>query len=333
MRTSFRTSWSGVAATLACLAAGHAQAQYAYGSDVSWTDQEEASGYTFKSAAGVKTDPFVLLKGLGINAVRLRVWVNPTGGWNNGADDLYMAKRAIAQGQRVLIDFHYSDSWADPGTQTIPAQWTDHSLSALETQVYNHTYSILNYLKSNGVTVSWVQVGNEINSGMLWPTGKVSGTTGFANLAGLINSGYSAAKAVFPSAPVIVHLANGYDDATFRWFFDNLKAQGGKWDVIGMSHYPSTGNWSTLNPEIGTTMADVASRYGSSVMVCETGLPWDSAATAQSMITDLIGRNKSLGSKGLGVFYWEPEAYPGWQNYTLGAVNASGQFTAAMNAF
>jgi arabinogalactan endo-1,4-beta-galactosidase len=333
MRSIFRKLAAAALASLACLAVTSAQAQYAYGSDVSWTDQEESSGYTFKSAAGVKTDPFVLLKGLGINAVRLRVWVNPTGGWNNGADDLYMAKRAAAQGQRILVDFHYSDTWADPAHQTIPGQWTDHSLSALETQVYNHTYSILNYLKSNGISVSWVQVGNEINSGMLWPTGKVSGTTGFGNLAGLINSGYNATKAIFPSASVIVHLANGYDDATFRWFFDNLKSQGGKWDVIGMSHYPSASNWSTLNPEAGSTMADVASRYGSAVMVCETGMPWDNASASESMLSDIINRNKALGSKGLGVFYWEPEAYPGWQGYTLGAVNASGQFTAAMNAF
>ena len=89
MRSSFHNALRAVITACVCLAAASSQAQYAYGSDVSWTDQEESSGYTFKSAAGVKTDPFVLLKGLGINAIRLRVWVNPTGGWNNGADDLY----------------------------------------------------------------------------------------------------------------------------------------------------------------------------------------------------------------------------------------------------
>lgn len=319
-----------LAAMLMLASVGRANAQYAYGSDVSWVDQEESSGYVFRNSSGTQTDPFTLLQGYGINAIRLRVWVNPSGGWCNGADTLYKAKRAAALGQRILIDFHYSDTWADPGHQTIPAAWTDHSLSALETDVYNHTWGILNYLKSNGITVTWVQVGNEINSGMLWPTGS---TSSFSNLAGLINSGYSAVKSVYPNASVIIHLANGYDDATFRWFFDNLKSAGGKWDIIGMSHYPTTSNWTTLNSQAGSTMSDMVSRYGKPVMVTETGMSWDQASTAKSMISDLINRNKALGSYGLGVFYWEPEAYPSWQGYTEGAVNNSGQFTAAMTAF
>ena len=120
-----------VACALPIAAPKTAQAQtWAGGSDVSWVDQEESSGKKFYNSSGTQTDPFVLLKNLSINAIRLRVWVNPSGGWNNGADTLYMAKRAIAQGQRVMIDFHYSDSWADPGKQTIPAAWTDHSLAA-----------------------------------------------------------------------------------------------------------------------------------------------------------------------------------------------------------
>ena len=320
------------AALVACALpiAAHAQT-WAGGSDVSWVDQEESSGYKFYNGSGVQTDPFTLLKNLSINAIRLRVWVNPSGGWNNGADTLYMAKRAIAQGQRVMIDFHYSDSWADPGKQTIPAAWTDHSLAALQSKVYSHTYDILNYLKSNGVTVTWVQVGNEINSGLLWPTGS---TSSFSNLAALTNQGYAATKAVFPSAQVIIHLANAYDDADFRWFFDNFKAAGGKWDITGMSHYPTTSNWSTLNAQAGTTMNDVASRYAKPVMIVEVGMDYSQAATAKSMVADIIARNKAVpSSRGLGVFYWEPEAYPGWQGYTLGALTSAGKFTAAMDPF
>ncbi len=117
-------------------------------------------------------DPFVLFKGKNVNSIRLRVRINPAGGWNNGADVLNEARRAIAQGQRVMIDFHYSATWADPAHQTKPAAWASHSVALLESDIYSHTKGILDYLKANGVTVTCVQVGNEINSGMLWPTGR-----------------------------------------------------------------------------------------------------------------------------------------------------------------
>ena len=126
---------------------------------------------------------------------------------------------------------------------------------------------------------------------------------------------------------------NGDDDATFRWFFDNLKTAGGKWDVTGMSHYPAVSGWQTTNNQAYATMQDVVSRYGKPVVVCELGMSWNQAATAHSMLSDLVSRTQALGSNGLGVFYWEPEAYPNWQGYTLGAVNANGQFTEALSAF
>lgn len=331
MRQTYRRwSRSCVAAVLAFAAPASAQ-NWTGGADVSWVSQQESQGQSFYSANGTKTDPFVLLKGLQINAVRLRVWVNPNGGWNDGRDTLFKAKRAVAQGQQVMIDFHYSDNFADPGKQVIPAAWTDHSVGGLGKQVYAHTQGILSYLKQNGVTVRWVQVGNEINSGMLLPTGS---TNNFANLASLINNGYDATKSVFPNASVIVHLANGYDDSMFRWFFDNLKTAGGKWDVTGMSHYPGVNEWQSKNAQVGTTMNDIAQRYGKPVMVVETGMSWDQPTTAQAMVRDLISRNKSVPSgRGAGVFYWEPQASPGWQGYTLGALDRSGKFTAALEPF
>ena len=312
------------------LSAAAYSATFANGADVGWVSQQESSGYSFYNSSGVKTDPFLLLKNLQVNAIRLRVWVNPSGGWNDGADVLYKARRAVAQGQRIMIDFHYSDSWADPGQQTVPAAWASHTIAQLDTDVYNHTYGILSYLKTNGITVTWVQVGNEINAGMLWPLGSTSKP---ANLAGLINQGYAATKAIYPSALVVVHLANGYYDAGFRTFFDSMKTYGAKYDVIGMSHYPSTSNWSSLDSQLSTTMTDMVSRYGKPVMVAEVGMSYSAASTAKSMMADVISRVQALGSNGLGVFYWEPEAYPGWQGYTLGALNASGQFTAALDPY
>ena len=302
------------------------------GADVSWVSQEEAAGYSFYSAAGVKTDPFVLLKNLGVNTIRLRVWVNPSGGWCDGADTLYKAKRAIAQGQKVMLSFHYSDSWADPGKQTKPAAWSSHTLTQLQADVYAHTQGILSYLKNNGVTVSYVQVGNEINSGMLWPEGRASGSS-FSGLVSLINNGYTATKAVFPSAKVVLHLANGDNNTVFRWFFDGMKANGAKYDVIGLSHYPTASNWSSLNAQLSTNMADMIARYGKPVIVAETGMDWQQAGAAKSMLADVMTRLTALGSNGLGVLYWEPQAYPGWQGYTWGALNGSGYFTSALDPF
>ncbi len=222
---------------LSLCSAGVSAQGIAKGADVSWLNQQAANNppQVFRDAAGNTTDFIKLFKDVGGNAIRLRVWVNPSGGWNDGRDTLDKAKRAAAQGMRIMIDFHYSDSWADPGKQTKPAAWAGHSVAQLNTDVYSHTQGILKYLKDNGITVSWVQVGNEINSGMLWNEGK---TPNFATLGQFINSGYNATKAVYPNAKVVVHLANGYDNANFRWFFDNLRSAGGKWDVIGMSHYP-----------------------------------------------------------------------------------------------
>jgi len=331
MRTSGKRTLAWLAVLLLLVQAGTAMAAtFAKGADVSWIDQEESSGYVFRNAAGTQTDFFMLMKNTGVNAVRLRVWVNPSGGWCNGADTLYKAQRAAAQGMAIMIDFHYSDTWADPAHQTKPAAWTNDAFAKLVTDVYAHTQGILSYLKSNGINVTWVQVGNEINSGMLWPDGQ---TPNFSNLAQLINSGYNATKAVYPGAKVIVHLANGYDDSDFRWFFDNLKSAGGKWDVVGMSHYPTASNWQTLNSQAATTMQDMVSRYGSDVVVSETGMDWEQAAAAKSMLQDLMSKNQALGSHGVGVFYWEPDAYPSWQGYTWGAVNSNGQLTSALSAF
>jgi len=231
-----------------------------------------------------------------------------------------------------MIDFHYSDTWADPGHQTKPAAWTGQNLASLKTSLYNHTFDVLTTLKNNGITPEWVQVGNETNDGMLWPDGQAS--VNMNNFAQLINAGYDAVKAVNNSIKVIVHVSNGHDNILFRWLFDGLKNNGGKWDVIGMSLYPGPANWTTLNIQCLANMNDMVSRYGKEVMVVEAGMSWDQPSACNAFITDLITKTKSItGNKGLGVLYWEPEAYNNWQGYSLGAFDNSGKPTSALAAF
>ena len=292
----------------------------------------EGAGKLFYNSSGTAQDCIQILKNLGMNSVRLRVWVNPTGGWNNTADVVAKAVRAKNLGMRIMIDFHYSDSWADPGQQNKPAAWAAQDFATLQSSVYNHTFNVLTTLKTNGVTPEWVQVGNETNDGMLWPAGKAS--TNMANFAALVTQGYNAVKAVDNTIKVIVHISNGYDNSLFRWIFDGLKNNGGKWDIIGMSLYPSTANWSTLNSQCLTNMNDMVSRYNTPVMICEVGMSWDQPAACNSFLTDLITKVRSVsGNNGLGVFYWEPESYNNWQGFTLGAFDNSGKPTAALNAF
>ena len=309
-----------------------ATTNFAKGADISWLTQMEAAGRLFYNSSGATQDCVQLLKSLGTNSVRLRVWVDPVGGWCNTDDVVAKAIRAKNLGMRIMIDFHYSDSWADPGQQNKPAAWALQDFATLQSSVYNHTFNVLTTLKTIGITPEWVQVGNETNDGMLWPTGKAS--LNMANFATLINKGYDAVKAVDPSIQVIIQISNGFDNSLFRWIFDGLKNNGGKWDVIGMSLYPSTSNWSALNTQCLTNMNDMVARYDKQVMICEVGMSWDQATVCNSFITDLISKIKSVpANKGLGVFYWEPESYNNWQGYTLGAFDNSGKPTVALNAF
>lgn len=304
----------------------------AKGADISWITQMESQGIKFYNKTGVLQDLYQVLKTEGINSIRLRVWVNPVDNYNNTADVVAKAIRAKQLGMKILIDFHYSDTWADPAHQTKPAAWAAYDIATLQTSVYNHTQTLLDALKYYSITPDWVQVGNETNDGMLWPEGRAS--VNMQNFALLVNAGYNAVKAVDSSIKVIVHISNGYDNTLFRWMFDGLKNNGAQWDIIGMSLYPTAANWSALNTQCLANMNDMVSRYNKEVMVCEVGMSWTDSTICNSFITDIIAKTKSVnGGYGLGVFYWEPESYDNWQGYTLGAFDNSGKPTMALDAF
>lgn len=313
---------------------------FAKGADVSWLTEMERNSIKFHDAEGREKECMALLRELGMNSIRLRVWVNPANGWCNKGDMLAKAFRAHNLGMRIMIDFHYSDTWADPGQQTKPAAWKDMTLEELQSAVAEHTKEVLNALKTLNITPEWVQVGNETGNGMLWNeedkdaenNGKAS--VSMENYAKLNNAGYNAVKEIFPEAKVIVHLQEGNKNDLFRWLFDGLKNNGGKWDVIGMSLYPEPDKWKTMNEACQTNIKDMISRYGSEVMICEVGMSWDAPEETKNFLTDIIAKAKAVGNdKCLGVFYWEPQCYGGWNAYTKGAFDDSGRPTIALDAF
>ncbi|MGW1271675.1 glycoside hydrolase family 53 protein [Streptomyces sp. NPDC002491] len=293
------------------------------GSDVSSLVKSEALGGVYRSSSGAAQDPLAVLRNAGQNYARLKVWVNPADGYNDKARVLAAAKRVKARGMKLLVDFHYSDTWADPGAQTVPSAWAGHSYSQLKTDVYRHTHDVLDALKGQGAAADMVQVGNEINGGMLWPAGS---TGDWSQLAGLLNSGYSAVKAVDSRTPVALHLAKGGDLAGTRWWFDNAVSHGVKFDVIGLSYY---GYWHGTLADFQTTLDDAAARYAKPVYVAETAYPFrlDSKDPHENIIdlpSELVsgypatvsGQTRWMNDvasiveavpngRGLGVFYWE----------------------------
>lgn len=309
------------------------------GADISWLPQMEASNYKFYNDQGIAEECFKILKDHGINAIRLRTFVNPSddkfSGHCSKDETVAMAVRAKNWGMKVMIDFHYSDSWADPSKQIKPKAWEGHDFPTLLKDLYDYTFDVMTALKTAGITPEWVQVGNEIPGGMILPEGS---TDNWPQLAQLINKGYDAIKAVSANSKVILHVDQGNNSGRFRWWFDAAKANGAKYDVIGLSYYPY---WLNGKPDytlsitdLGANMNDLFYRYGKEVMVVEVGGEDVKVQNTYDMLIAVQKKVKEVPeSKGLGVFYWEPEGARSWSHYALSAWGDDGKPTKAMDAF
>lgn len=301
------------------------------GADISWVTEMEKSGIPFYNSQGVKKDCFVLMKELGFNTIRLRVWVNPKDGYCNLSDLIGKAKRAKELGLKLLIDFHYSDSWADPGKQFMPEEWKGKTITQLETKVYDHTFDVLSALKSNNIVPEFVQIGNETNDGMMWEVGRAS--TNMDTFSKLIDAGYRATKKIDLSIGVIVHISNGYDKKLFNWMFDGLKKYKTRYDIIGMSLYPDAKNWSSYNQLCLENIQELHAKFNKPSLLCEIGFNYADPENGKLFVQDLKNRIKKLpNNQALGLMYWEPQAY-NWKNYTLGAFDNSGKPTKILDPF
>ena len=320
-----------------------AQGDFVKGADVGFLQGQERRGVKFHDRNGQERECLELLKNdYQMSAIRMRVWVDPRGGDCDKYALLAMAKRVKALGMDLMVDFHYSDSWADPGKQPIPKAWQDHNFKQMKKDLREHTIDVLKLLKANGIEPRWVQVGNETANGLLWPMGHIEKNP--KQYAGFIRAGYDAVKKVFPKAIVIVHLDRGHKQSLYDWNLDIVKKYGGKFDMVGMSLYPywAMEGHPELNAEDIITdcianIRHVSEKYKCDVMIVETGFEVDEQhpekmEEGRRQLTRVIREARTLtGGHCRGVFYWEPQCLPG--GYKLGAFDSKAAPTAIMEGF
>lgn len=316
---------------------GQRDSKFAKGADISWLPQMEATGYEFYNEKGEKDDVLKILKSKGMDAIRLRVFVNPNDDKGSGhcskEETVAFAKRLKSLGFRIMIDFHYSDSWADPAKQYKPKAWENLNFEDLKKAVYNHTYDVLLALKKEKITPEWVQVGNEIPNGILWPDGH---SKNFKNLGELLNKGYEAVKAVNKKIKVIVHIDEGNNTEKITWFYKNIAEQNVKYDVIGLSYYPYwiKKDWTETIQDLQKNMNYLTKTYNKEVMVVEVGGEDTQVENTYKLLEATIKAVRNVpNKKGTGVFYWEPQGAKSWSGYALSAWLENGKPSPALDAF
>lgn len=299
------------------------------GADISWLSQMEAHGYKFYNASGIQEDLLTILKGYGLNALKLRTWVNPSNDPINGhcsqAETIAMAVRCARANFAVGISFHFGDTWNDEGHQNPPAAWKNMSYNQMLDTMSHYVYNFMTKIKAS-VIPRWVAIGNETNEGICLPTGSLA--THPDQMTGLLNAAYKMVKQVSPSTQVLIHLASPHKISVIQNFLDTYKAHGGQWDITAFSSYRSAKDI----PIAIAAMGKFQSRYSKPVMQIEFGGQVISPNDTQLFLETYITGIKRFG--GLGLFYWEPEGYWPFTNYGMGAWDAKTMRpTTALNGF
>jgi len=309
------------------------------GVDVSYLYEIEANGGKYYNHQGQEEDLFKILVDNGVNWVRFRVWNKPVnGGGSNSVDvDIPMAKHAKDAGLKVLVDFHYSDSWADPAKQVIPADWKNLSEKQLNAAVEKFTKESIEKFTAAGARPDAVQIGNELNNGFMWPMGKIWGDAGekvggmdsFVGLLKSASKGVRSAQGSGDKIKIIIHLADGGNNDLYRSVFDPVTQGKVDFDIIGLSFYTY---WHGSTNDLKKNMTDLSKRYGKELAVVETAYGFTKEdgddqgnvfmvfseerdgylPTVQGQATavrDVIATVSSVKG-GCGVFYWEPAWIP-----------------------
>ena len=294
---------------------------YAVGADISWLQSQEARGTQF-SDRGEAGDALDILRDNGFNYIRLRLFVNPRSelgysqrdGYCDLEHTLVMAKRIKEAGMYFLLDFHYSDNWADPQKQIMPQAWQTYSYEEVCQALYEHTRDVLVALEAQGTAPDMVQVGNEVSNGMLWPYGSVRHS--FEGLCGLLREGVRAVREYAPGAEVMLHVALGGQAEESQRFFDAMNEYGVEYDIIGQSYYPE---WHGTLEELEANANALVLKYNKPLIVVEYRDHYLDIERIVSSLPNGLGR---------GTFIWEATS-PQWGKL----FDDSGATTEAIRAY
>ena len=293
------------------------------GVDWSSVTVEERAGTKYKTANGSVAQLEIILASNGVNTVRQRLWVNPTGGTYGLEYNLALAKRAKAAGLGVYLNLHYSDTWADPAHQTIPSGWPS-DLEKLASKLYDYTLEVSNAFQKQDLAPTIISIGNEITPGLLWPTGK---TPSYRNIARLLKAASTAIgdSTLRPKPRIMIHIDNGWSWGTQEYFYQKVLGEGpllaSDFDMMGVSYYPFYSPNATL-ANLKSSLTNMANTWGKELVVVETdwptscpspkyafpsdskGIPFSAAGQTRWMqeVAAIVAAVKN----GKGLFYWEP---------------------------
>lgn len=336
-------------------AADNRKIPYICGADISLLPMMERQGVIYNDG-GRRIDVVQALHKHGVNCIRLRLWVNPSHRGTEVNDLLYtiaLAKRVKRAGMMLMLDLHYSDTWADPRQQNKPAAWSRLTFNQLVTTVYSYSRDTITAMRKAGAMPDIVQVGNEITGGFLWPDGKNWGPgNDFRNLGILLKSGIKgiyAGSANSPKPKILLHIDRGSDWNVSLWFFDGIRAQGVPYDIIGLSYYPQING---RMGQLGNTLYNAAKRYKKPIIIVETAYqsadntlprsagqvyPETPAGQRQYLIELNKLVEKTPNGLGAGIVYWEPEWLPtkglGGQWNTTAMFDNNGNMLPSVAAF
>ena len=282
---------------------------FVFGADVSSTTQITRQSKKFYNRAGQQKSLMAALKEQGANSVRLRVLVSPSNNDFNTAYAKTLGNQAKTQGLSIMLDMHYCDWWGD---NVKPKGWKNYNSEKLLNVVKSHTNTVVRSLNGTGY-LRWVQIGNEVDGGLLWEDGRETAT-----FVSIINTAYETVKAVNPELQTVLHVAECENTKWLTDYFDTLQVAGAQWDAIGLSMHVKG---STLKPEALTAkvcenVKVLRERYGKPVFIVETGYYNDRQIEGNQWLCDLLMQLMDAGAAGL--YYWEPEIT---DDYDMGAWN------------